>query len=287
MDLDTIADELYGLPLADFTATRNERVKQARAAGDRALAQQIQSLRKPTLAAWLLNQLVRSSTEETQLLLDLGRELRDVLADVEGDELRALTRQRYQLVSALVEQTRSLGLARGTRVTDDVAQAVRTTLEATLADESSADALAGGRLTDSLELSSGFSVDSIPTDRPRPARSPEGAQATVTDIDVQRQQRARDAAEKRVAAAVRSQKQARSAVERAQKQVESARQRTQAAAEDVGSLREKLSAAEAAFSRSELEGQEAEQAVEEAKSAADEADEELADARKQLEELGT
>jgi hypothetical protein len=287
MDFDTIADELYGVPLAEFTTTRNERAKQARADGDRPLAQQVQSIRKPTQAAWLLNQLVRSHSEETQLLLDLGRELREVLADVEGDELRALTRQRYQLVSALVEQTRALGLARGNRVTDDVAQAVRRTLEATLADEASAEALAAGRLTEPLEIPSGFSVDSsAAAEKPRLARAPE-AQGTVTDLEAERKRRARHAAEKQVAAAARRQEQARLSVDRARKHLESVRERTRRASEDVDRLREELGAAEAAVSTSEQQEQEAEQSAEAAQHTAHEAEEELAEARRQLDELDT
>jgi hypothetical protein len=286
MDFDTIADELYGVPLAEFTTTRNERAKQARADGDRPLAQQVQSIRKPTQAAWLLNQLVRSHSEETQLLLDLGRELREVLADVEGDELRALTRQRYQLVSALVEQTRALGLARGNRVTDDVAQAVRRTLEATLADEASAEALSAGRLTEPLEIPSGFSVDSSSAaERPRQVKPPNASQGTVTDLDAERKRRARHAAEKQVAAAARRQEQARLSVDRARKHLESVRERTRRAAEDVDRLRDELRAAEAALSTSERQKEEAEQAAEGAQQTAHEAEEELAVARRQLDEL--
>ena len=64
MDLDSVADELYGLPLDEFTTTRNEHAKQARDAGDRELADQIRAMSKPTQAAWLVNQLVRRHAEE-------------------------------------------------------------------------------------------------------------------------------------------------------------------------------------------------------------------------------
>jgi hypothetical protein len=285
VDLDSIADELYGLALEEFTATRNERAKQARAGGDRQLAAQIQSIRKPTHAAWLLNQLVRSHAEETQLLLDLGRELRDVLADVEGEELRELTRQRYQLVSALVEQARALGQGRGARVTDDVAQAVRRTLEATLADEWSAEALAAGRLNEPLEIPSGFSVDSASAGRPRPASPSQGPQGTVTDLDAERKRRALQSAEKQVATAAAREKAARLSADRARAGFESLQQRSKEAGHTVDRLREALDTAVAALADIEQQIEAAQRAVDSADSAAREAAEELSEAQRRRAEL--
>lgn len=52
MDLESVADELYGLPPGEFVAARGRHVAAARTAKDPALAKQIAALRKPTLAAW-------------------------------------------------------------------------------------------------------------------------------------------------------------------------------------------------------------------------------------------
>lgn len=285
MNLDKVADELYGLSLEEFTVTRNERAKEARRDGDRLLADQIRSLSKPTNAAWLVNQLVRSHADEVELLLELGRELRDVLADVDGDELRELTQQRYRLVSALVQQTRSLGHARGHRVTDDVAQAVRTTLEATLADESSADALAAGRLTAALEVSSGFGVGDE-EGRPRePPAAPAPPSATVTDLDTQRQRRARQQAAQAVEAAERNAERSRSSAERAAEQLRPAQQRTQEASATVDELRQQLEHAVAALQQREEQERVAIEDGQQAHRQADEADDELADARARLTDL--
>ncbi len=43
MDLDAVADELYALWPAEFTAARTAREKEARAEGDKALAAQIKA----------------------------------------------------------------------------------------------------------------------------------------------------------------------------------------------------------------------------------------------------
>ncbi|MEJ7743055.1 MAG: hypothetical protein WKF73_11155 [Nocardioidaceae bacterium] len=101
MDFEAVVDELYGLPLKEFTAARKERAKAARAEGNPELSAVIQALDKPTVAAWLTNQLVRVHREEVDALLELGADLREVMADLSGDELRELTRQRHQLVLLL------------------------------------------------------------------------------------------------------------------------------------------------------------------------------------------
>ena len=52
-----IADDLYALPLADFTPARDALAKEHKA--DKALAASIKGLRKASLAAWVVNLLVR------------------------------------------------------------------------------------------------------------------------------------------------------------------------------------------------------------------------------------
>lgn len=189
VDFESVADELYALAPSEFVPVRTARAKQARSDGQRQLAEQIQALRKPTTAAWLVNQLSRHHREEIQSLLDLGDELREVMADLGADEMRELTKQRYRLVSALVQQARALGHARGQRITDDAAQAVRTTLEATLSDPASAARVATGRLSEPLEVS-GFGVSGgFAGFRTTTARPTSAEVAPIADLDAERQRR--------------------------------------------------------------------------------------------------
>jgi hypothetical protein len=289
VDFEAIADELYGLSPEDFTGARNERVKQARAAKDRPLADRITSLRKPTMAAWVTNALVRTHGEEVELLLELGRELRDVMADIEGDELRELTRQRYQLVSALVQQARSLAQARGRRITDEVAQAVRTTLEATLSDQDSADAVAGGRLTDGLQVS-GFSTPS-PGDatriRPGPSRQrPDSSEgADVADLEEERKRRARAEAEREVAAAEKAAQRAGIAAERSKQRVDTAEREHEEASTTVDRLAAQLEEARAELGRRTDKAQEARSDSDEAHKRARQAEKDLEQARATLDGL--
>ncbi|MBA3265080.1 MAG: hypothetical protein H0T14_01730 [Nocardioidaceae bacterium] len=248
MDFDTTADELYALPLTEFTAARNDRVRQARGVGDRDLASRIQSLRKPTVAAWLTNQLVRSCGDEMQALLELGGELREVMAELSGDELRELTKQRHQVVSALVQQARSLGHTLGQPVSDEVAWAVRETLEATLSDSVSADAVAAGRLIDPLQVSGfGVSDGAPPGTQPALGRRTEagsGAGGTVSDLDAKRQERdareQREQAQRAVEVSTRILERARTTAARADHRLQKAQTLRSAAAEAVERIRDEL-----------------------------------------------
>src|SRR5450755_598775 len=148
--IDEITDELYGLPPEEFTAARTRYEKAAKAAGDRDAAARIHALAKPTVTAWLANQLAREHRDELQPLLQLGAGLRDATRNLAGDQLRALSRQRNELVNALVQQARQLARTAGRSVNEDAARALIDTLHAALADEDAAKLLVAGRLTDAL-----------------------------------------------------------------------------------------------------------------------------------------
>ena len=70
--LDTKLDDLYRLPLADFTAARNALAKTL--AGDD--AKRVRALVKPTLVPWALNQLFWKARPTYERLLKSGDALR-------------------------------------------------------------------------------------------------------------------------------------------------------------------------------------------------------------------
>lgn len=144
------ADYLYGLPLDEFTAARNDRARQARAAGDRETAQAIGGLAKPSVVAWLANRLVREHRDEITPLLEVGAQLREATASLDAAQLRQLSRQQQQVVRALVRQARALAGAAGQAFTDATERGLESTLHAALADEEAARELATARLTTGL-----------------------------------------------------------------------------------------------------------------------------------------
>lgn len=150
MRFESVADELYAAARDEFTALRNERAAQAKAAGEHNLATRIRGLHKPTSAAWLANQLARKHAEQIGKLEQLGESMRRAHTELDGDELRALSRRRHDLVQALTDQARSLGKDRGVPVSDSVSAEVADTLDAALGDPDAARELAEGRLATAL-----------------------------------------------------------------------------------------------------------------------------------------
>ena len=149
--LATVVGELYALPPDEFTTARNERAKEAKAAGDKELAQTIGKLRKPSSAAWIINQLVRHHADEIDQFLAVGAALREAQSQLDADQLKELSRSRHQVVSAVGRQARALGRQLGHPVSESVAGEVEQTLRAALADPDAADAVAGGQLTRTLD----------------------------------------------------------------------------------------------------------------------------------------
>jgi hypothetical protein len=137
--VDEIADRLYGLPPEQFIEARDKAAKAEK-------LPDVRKLRRPTLAAWAINLLVRQEPEVVEEFLALGEGLRSAQQALAGDELRRLASQRQQLVSGLVTQARRLA-ASAEHPLNSAAQAeVESTLQAGLADPEAAEEIRSGRL---------------------------------------------------------------------------------------------------------------------------------------------
>lgn len=152
MDFEEIADALYGGPREAFIPARAERAAEAKAAGDADLAKRVKALRKPSTAAWLVNQLARRHRDELAALADLGEQLRAAHEDLDGDRLRRLSTRRREAIDALTERARAIpDSPPGEAVLDQVTG----TLQAATAEAAVADTVAAGRL-DAAVAPSGF-----------------------------------------------------------------------------------------------------------------------------------
>ena len=98
--------ELYGLEPEQFIADRDQLAKAARDDGDERTSAAIKALRKPTVAAWLANQLVRVDPEGIHALTELGEQLLEAFLSADSARRRELTRQRHPLVRGLVQTAR-------------------------------------------------------------------------------------------------------------------------------------------------------------------------------------
>ena len=232
MNIENVAGELYGLAPEEFTAARNARAKEAKAAGDAELAARVQSLRKPTAGAWLLNQLVREHADLVQQVLDLGGQLRAAQGTLGADELRALDQQRRQLTRAVAEQAAGLGRDAGRRVTAATTAEVEETLRSAMVDAVAGAALATGLLTDTFSSTGLEPVDlsrvvALPQDDATASAPPAPADAGPDDAeDAARQRRVADA-EHAVAEAQTALEAAREALGQAAQDATEAQQRRQ------------------------------------------------------------
>jgi hypothetical protein len=111
-DLDAIADELHARPASEFSAARDARVAELRRDKETELAATVKAWRKPSASAEALNRLVRAHPETTSRLVALGDQLRAAQVGRSGDDLRALGRQRRELISAIVRALAQEGVGR-------------------------------------------------------------------------------------------------------------------------------------------------------------------------------
>jgi hypothetical protein len=142
---DADVDQLYGLPLDEFVAARNALAKSRKEPA-------LRKLRKPSVAAWHVDQLARSHAPLVQALVDAGAGVRQAqqraLAGARGggDELRSASAAHRSAVDALVDALPS-------DASPSTAERVRSTLMSASLDESAVDDLVAGRLVDEVEAS--------------------------------------------------------------------------------------------------------------------------------------
>ena len=256
-NLAQVADELYGLPPSAFTQARDERAGQARAAGDRDLADAIRKLRRPTVSAWTVNRLARETPGQVNELLELGESLREAQQALAGDRLRDLSTQRRRLVTGLVQEARRLAEQSGQPLTASAEREVQETLEAALADPAVGEAVRSGRLTTALSYAGlGASVDihgavavwPEPVEQPRRRAAPAGDRERETRRPAASKRPAREAGtaprdREEAKAAERARREAEAA-ERARQEAEAAERNRQDAAEDAREAQATLDEAE-------------------------------------------
>lgn len=156
--LTAAADELYALVPEEFTAARNARAKDVKA-DDKELGARIGEFRKPSPAAWILNQLVREQPDAIDELLDLGADLRDAQAAGDGKTLTSVGAERRQLIAGLLKQATHIADAADRSPSRAVLDEVEQTLIAATVDEAAGEALRTGRLVRGLQAVGFEAVD--------------------------------------------------------------------------------------------------------------------------------
>jgi hypothetical protein len=158
--LERAADELYGLPLDEFTRARDARAKELRKEGERDAADAVKALRKPTVAAWALNRLARERGEEVERVLDAGAQLRaaqqELLGGGERSAFQRAAAAERELVAKLAAEAVSLAREGGERPGPGFREKLAETLHAAALDEETSEQLRAGRLVREREAIGGF-----------------------------------------------------------------------------------------------------------------------------------
>jgi peptidoglycan hydrolase CwlO-like protein len=297
-----IAEELYSLQPDEFTGTRNQWAKQTKADGDPELAKRVTELRKPSMAAWVVNMMMRHQGEQMSQVLELGASLRQAQEELDGDALRELTKQRRQLTTAVTTQGRELARELGHKVTETVADQVQGTLHAAMVDEDAAAAVRSGLLVgaitatgvgaadvvDSVAVPSAIGLTARP--RPMPAKTraglsvvpePEPDEQHQHDEEQERaeaeRRAAQEAVDRAVADADEAQKKLRKAAKRvkkveartlqAQGELDEAKRRVAELEHELETLDDEAATADEKRERAEQRYTEAQEALEEAQTA--------------------
>src|SRR4051812_15680546 len=146
------ADDLYGLPLEQFVPERDALAKRLRAEKRRDEADEIKALRKPSVAAWAVNQAVRSQPKAARALWDAGDALvaaQDDLLAGRGDAagLRAAAEGERAALDGLLDAARGLLTSEGRDLGEGTIECVRETLHAAAIDPAAREDVAAGRAT--------------------------------------------------------------------------------------------------------------------------------------------
>ncbi len=194
-------DALYGLPLEEFVSERDALAKRLRADGDGEAAARVKALRRPTIAAWAVNQAVRTQVKDARELDAAGAALRKAqtaLLEGKGNpaDLRTATERERAAVDRLVEAARGLLSGSGRPMTDAVLHDVTETLHAAAGDDETREAVLAGRLDRERrpaglggELAAFAAIPDTPT---RPAKATRAAARPAAKRDDARDAERRD-----------------------------------------------------------------------------------------------
>ena len=213
-------DALYGLPLDEFTPARDALAKELRTEGERAAADWVKALKKPTATAWLVNQLARTQGADAKRVLDSGEAVRAaqeraLAGKGKPGELAEATDEHGRAMRGLLGKAPGLLDRQGRSPSAATLDRAEETLRAIALDDEARAGFASGRLTRERQASGlGFAPGAAP-----PATRKRSGAARIQE----KERRARaQAALKDAKARHREQSQKVAELERALKKAQSA-----------------------------------------------------------------
>jgi len=196
VDVETEIGRLYELPPEGFVAARDQLGRRLRESGDREAAERVRGLRRPTVAAWAVNQVARGRPELIAELLEAGDRLRQAqrraLSGLRDSGLRAAAAERRELLDRLLAAATGV-LVQAGRTPEAHQEAIAASFEAASVDAEAAAAVRGGTLGRELAAPAGFGeVTGLELLRARPpapkpaARRPRGDAARQRELEATR-----------------------------------------------------------------------------------------------------
>ena len=277
-------DELFKLPLAEFTDARNTLAKQLKQNGRADDANLVKTLGKPSISAWTVNQLYWFHREAFDTLLAAGQRFRKAQTSGKVADMRGSLAARREALTQLADLATSLLQDAGHNPSQETIHRVTTTLEAMSA---LTDGPTPGRLSQDVDPP-GF--ESLASFVPGTMRAPAKPAATQKpDTSVREARKLEETRQVKIAAARVSVQAAKKSLADAKvraQTLESAHKKAYAEAKQAEKLlreaedrfKKAKSVSDAAGQRAQTiaaEAEEASKAVEDAKRAVDKAAKEL------------
>jgi hypothetical protein len=236
-------DALYRGDFAGFIGRRNELAKRLQRDGDAEVAKAVRALRKPTAAAWAVNQLSHDKPELRERLLEAGTALRDaqgklVAGKASSEKARQAAREEREAVAELVEAAERLADSGDTPLSQAALDRIRQTLHAVALDEEVRRQFERGRLTEEHEA---VGLGPVPL-----AKAPTARTKSERPEDRDDAKRKRDelrAAESEEREMRRKRTAAERELERKRREADRAQEALQVAADALEEIEEQLAAA--------------------------------------------
>jgi len=236
-----VIDRLYGVGLDEFVPTRTAAAKELRGQGRRDEAAAVQALRKPSVAAWIVNRLARDEESLLAKLLAAGAELRKIqLSAATPAEVRAAGEAEREALDELMPAAAAVSSAAGLGA--GALERVRETLHAAALDPDLADQVRRGVVLRERQAVGFLLGGAAPAAgagkpaRPRPATAGRG--------DRRRSPGRSAAATRRLERATAAAETAREALAEVERTLADARTAQEAAGQELADAQDALTAAE-------------------------------------------
>jgi hypothetical protein len=218
-----VAEDLYALPLDEFTAARNRLARDLARDGEKDEAARIKALRKPSVPAWLVNRLTRQHKKESKALLRAGERLRRAQEKALGGGGRAPLEKAIaaerEAVERLVAAARKIGDEGSRKASEANLARVQSTLHAVSLDEEVRAAFEAGELVEDHEAT-GIDALALMASAPKKGGAHSGKLRKGDGAAARKRLREAEAEEKRVEGELEAAKRGLNAAGERVKQVE-------------------------------------------------------------------